>query len=79
MPRIAYQIDPFGHAHASAALFQWAGAHSVVLNRIDERDKERRAAERRLEFYWKSGFEQEGGKCEIERRERKCCGRIFFF
>lgn len=54
--RTAWQIDPFGHAAASAALFAMAGQTRVVLNRIDFREKARRARERRLEFWWHSSI-----------------------
>jgi hypothetical protein len=54
--RTAWQIDPFGHAAASAALFTMAGQSRVVLNRIDFREKARRARERRLEFWWHSSI-----------------------
>lgn len=51
-PRIAWSIDPFGHAAASAALAASAGYEAFVINRIDHSVKAALKQRASLEFVW---------------------------
>ena len=51
-PRIAWSIDPFGHAAASAALAASAGYEAFVINRIDHSVKAALKQRAALEFVW---------------------------
>ena len=51
-PRIAYAIDPFGHAGASAAIAAAAGYDALVINRIDFTLKDALKARAAMEFVW---------------------------
>jgi lysosomal alpha-mannosidase len=41
-PRIAWQIDPFGHAREQANLFAQMGFDGLFFGRLDYADKEKR-------------------------------------
>jgi hypothetical protein len=51
-PRIAWQIDPFGHASTTPSLFSLMGYEALVLNRIHMDLKNSWRENRRLEFLW---------------------------
>ena len=51
-PRIAWQIDPFGHAAATAAIASAAGYEALVINRIDHSIKDSLKSHAGLEFWW---------------------------
>ena len=51
-PRVGWQIDPFGHTWASAAVHSQAGFEALVINRIHHRIKTGWRNARRLEFWW---------------------------
>ena len=53
-PRVGWQIDPFGHSRASAAVHAAAGYDAIVLNRVHFNLKRMWRNERRLEFRWTS-------------------------
>ena len=53
VPKIAWQIDPFGHSKEQASLFAQMGFDGLFFARIDYRDKEQRRAERNLQTIWK--------------------------
>ena len=42
VPRIGWQIDPFGHSRGTAALFAWDCMDAVVIDRVPYWDKVRR-------------------------------------
>ena len=50
--RTAWQIDSFGHSSLTARVLEELGYHSAVLNRIDQHEKDRRAATASLDFWW---------------------------
>lgn len=52
-PRFAWQIDPFGHSSAVAAMAAAAGYDALVINRIDHSIKSNLKARSALEFLWK--------------------------
>lgn len=43
-PRVAWQIDPFGHSNTNAKLFAEMGFDALILARIDYMDLKRRKA-----------------------------------
>ena len=60
IPRIGWQIDPFGHSNANARLFAEMGFEALFFARIDYKDKERRKSDKELEFIWRPSFDALG-------------------
>ena len=54
-PKVAWQIDPFGHSKEQARLFARMGLEGLFFARADFRDKEQRKAEKTLNMMWKGG------------------------
>lgn len=52
MPRIAWQIDPFGHSSMTPVLFEQLGFEAMVINRIHFNDKSTFKANKHMEFLW---------------------------
>ena len=52
-PRIAWQIDPFGHSREQANLFAQMGFDGLFFGRLDYADKEKRLKEKNMEMVWK--------------------------
>lgn len=51
-PRVAWQIDPYGHSRENTALFAQMGFDAVFMGRVHLADKEHRRKQRSLEFVW---------------------------
>lgn len=51
-PRIAWQIDPFGHSNTQAALFAAMGFDGLFFGRHDYADHILRMNESRLQMVW---------------------------
>lgn len=51
-PEVGWQIDPFGHANAQAAMFAQMGFKALFMARIDYQDKEKRMNEKGMELLW---------------------------
>lgn len=51
-PRIAWQIDPFGHSAAMAAVAAAAGYEGLVINRIEHTIKDALKGRAAMEFLW---------------------------
>lgn len=52
VPRIAWQIDPFGHSREVASLFYQMGFDGLLFARIDYQDRSVRIANKNLEMIW---------------------------
>ncbi|CAH0775454.1 unnamed protein product [Bemisia tabaci] len=52
-PRVAWQIDPFGHSSEVALQFAAMGYNGVFFGRIDQQDFETREGRREMEMMWR--------------------------
>lgn len=52
-PKVAWQIDPFGHSREMASIFAQIGFDGFFLNRIDYQDHAIRQNNKALEFVWR--------------------------
>ena len=55
-PRVAWQIDPFGHSREQANLFAEMGFDGLFFGRLDYADKAKRLKEKSMEMVWKGKF-----------------------
>jgi len=53
MPRVGWQIDPFGHSNTHAWLSSEVGFDALYFGRIDYQDHDKRMAEKTMEMVWK--------------------------
>ncbi|CAL8126674.1 unnamed protein product [Orchesella dallaii] len=51
-PRVAWQIDPFGHSREQASLFAQMGFDGLFFGRLDYQDKEFRKQNHDMEMIW---------------------------
>eukprot|EP00117_Sycon_ciliatum_P036568 scpid27181/ scgid4437/ Lysosomal alpha-mannosidase; Alpha-D-mannoside mannohydrolase; Alpha-mannosidase A; Alpha-mannosidase 60 kDa subunit; Alpha-mannosidase 58 kDa subunit len=63
-PKVGWHVDPFGHSSVTPSLWADMGFDAFGINRIDFRDKDRRKANRELEFIWR-GSKSLGEETEI--------------
>ncbi|XP_022237398.1 lysosomal alpha-mannosidase-like [Limulus polyphemus] len=54
IPRIGWQIDPFGHSREQASLFAQMYFDGLFLGRIDYQDKSKRQKTQTMEMVWKA-------------------------
>lgn len=52
-PRVAWQIDPFGHSREQASLFAQMGFDGLFIGRLDHADKDVRLNQTNMEFVWR--------------------------
>ncbi|XP_059083104.1 lysosomal alpha-mannosidase-like [Tigriopus californicus] len=52
IPRVAWQIDPFGHSKEQANLFAQMGFDGLFFARIDYRDKAQRMESQEMQMVW---------------------------
>ncbi|XP_018570360.1 lysosomal alpha-mannosidase [Anoplophora glabripennis] len=52
IPRVGWQIDPFGHSREQASLFAQLGFDGVFFARLDHEDKSQRELNATLDFAW---------------------------
>ena len=52
-PKVAWQIDPFGHSREQANLFAEMGFDGLFFGRLDYQDKARRLETKTMEMIWK--------------------------
>ncbi|XP_066563843.1 lysosomal alpha-mannosidase isoform X2 [Amia ocellicauda] len=53
-PRVAWHIDPFGHAREQASLFAQMGFDGFFFGRLDYQDKAQRMRSRTMEMLWRA-------------------------
>ncbi|TPP59784.1 Alpha-mannosidase [Fasciola gigantica] len=56
LPRVAWQLNTFGHARDHCGLFIPAGYDAVVFDRIDYTEKERRFRGKSLQLMWNTAY-----------------------
>lgn len=56
-PQHAWQVDAFGHSAATPELYARMGFKSISFARINEDERDRRAAEKSLEFEWRPTYQ----------------------
>lgn len=54
VPRIGWQIDPFGHSREYASLLAQMGMDGYFFGRLDYQDFKARKASKQLEFIWRA-------------------------
>ncbi|XP_054150682.1 lysosomal alpha-mannosidase [Melozone crissalis] len=64
-PRVAWQIDPFGHSRELAAIFAQMGYDGLFLGRVDHQDKWARLKRRELELIWRGSDSLEPPRADI--------------
>ncbi|KAL1501428.1 hypothetical protein ABEB36_006748 [Hypothenemus hampei] len=64
-PKVAWQIDPFGHSREMASIFAQIGFDGFILNRIDYEDLDMRRKNRSLEFIWRGSPDHLGESSDI--------------
>ncbi|CAI2381798.1 unnamed protein product [Moneuplotes crassus] len=64
-PTIGWQIDPFGHHSATAALFAEMGFNAWFFARIDHKDKDRRLENKEMEWLYRPFSDTLGARAEI--------------
>ncbi|XP_069124923.1 lysosomal alpha-mannosidase-like [Argopecten irradians] len=52
-PRVAWQIDPFGHSREQASLFAQMGFDGLFFGRLDYQDKDERIRKKSMEMLWR--------------------------
>ena len=52
VPRVAWQIDPFGHSAVTPTLFSLMGFQALVINRVHHQIKDYFKEKRHMEFLW---------------------------
>ncbi|XP_044046070.1 lysosomal alpha-mannosidase [Siniperca chuatsi] len=53
-PRVAWHIDPFGHAREHASMFAQMGYDGFFFGRLDYQDRARRMLEKEQELLWRA-------------------------
>ncbi|KAJ8383747.1 hypothetical protein AAFF_G00215890 [Aldrovandia affinis] len=53
-PRVAWHIDPFGHAREHASMFAQMGYDGFFFGRLDYQDKKKRMVEKDMEMLWRA-------------------------
>jgi len=64
-PRCGWHIDTFGHSNANARLFAEMGLEAWFFARLDFQDKEKRMADKEMQWVWKPFSESLGDRVEI--------------
>ena len=60
VPSIGWQIDPFGHSNTNARLMAEMGFDAFFFARLDYQDKDRRLADKEMEYIWRPSWEELG-------------------
>ncbi|XP_055954551.1 lysosomal alpha-mannosidase [Patella vulgata] len=64
-PRVAWQIDPFGHSREQASLFAQMGFDGLFFGRLDYEDKANRLKKKTMEMIWKGSPKNLGSTSEL--------------
>ncbi|XP_039250452.2 lysosomal alpha-mannosidase-like [Styela clava] len=64
-PRVAWQIDPFGHSREQASLFAQMGFDGLFFGRLDFADKELRSKEKRMEEIWRGSESLDSASADL--------------
>ncbi|XP_050392996.2 lysosomal alpha-mannosidase [Patella vulgata] len=64
-PRVAWQIDPFGHSREQASLFAQMGFDGLFFGRLDYQDKANRLNKKTMEMIWKGSPKNLGQTSEL--------------
>ncbi|XP_067010796.2 lysosomal alpha-mannosidase isoform X2 [Anabrus simplex] len=64
-PRVAWQIDPFGHSREMASIFSQLGFDGLFFARLDFQDKKHRLETKTTEFIWRGSPRNLGDKASI--------------
>ena len=64
-PRVGWQIDPFGHSNANARLFAEMGFDAFFFARLDYQDKDKRLADKTMEWVWRPSWDTIGESAQI--------------
>ena len=56
VPKVGWQLDPFGHSAANAELFAQMGMEAMFFARINGPEKDERKAKQDMEFIWTPEF-----------------------
>ncbi|XP_048256757.1 lysosomal alpha-mannosidase-like isoform X2 [Haliotis rufescens] len=64
-PRIAWQIDPFGHSREQASLFAQMGYDGLYFGRLDYADKDRRLNHTTMEMLWRGSPKNIGARADL--------------
>ena len=75
--KIAWQIDPFGHAAATPTVLSLMGFERVVLNRVPAVIKRQMIRENAREFTWKSSSRRKGADDDDDAKPRGEESRVY--
>jgi hypothetical protein len=64
-PKVAWQLDPFGHSKTNTYILSELGYENLVIVRIDYKEKDLRKSTKEMEFIWKPYFSVDQGKSSI--------------
>ncbi|CDW86710.1 glycosyl hydrolases family 38 protein [Stylonychia lemnae] len=64
-PRVAWNLDPYGHSDANARLLAESGIEALYFKSVDPQDRENRLASKTMETLWRPSFWHLGRKAEI--------------
>ncbi|CAH1794207.1 unnamed protein product [Owenia fusiformis] len=64
-PRVAWQIDPFGHSREQASLFAQMGFDGLFFGRLDYQDKAWRLNNRTMEHMWRGSPDNLGDAANL--------------
>lgn len=64
IPKVAWQIDPFGHSKEQASLFAQMYFDGLFFGRLDWNDKTKRELGKTMEFIWR-GSDEHGTEADL--------------
>ena len=64
-PRVAWQIDPFGHSREQANIFAHMGFDGLFFGRLDYDDKNKRMRTKTMEMIWSGDEDDSTGDSDL--------------